>query len=281
MGGIVEEVGSSVTGFSKGDEVFGLANVMGPYADQSGLQEYALLGSTPITKVPEGFTIDQCVTLPTNLMTSFMVLFTSTQGFGWTAPWLPRTGSEADETLVIIGGGTVVGKFGVQFAKLAGIGRIVVVAGLSSETELREMGATHVIDRQMSNEDIVKQIHAITGPDGAKNIYDCRSMTFELATALASQTADSRLFTVHPIDEPKAITDSRPRCKALFVEGSSSNMAPYETDFWQRTPGWLKDGSIRPSNFRVVEGLEQVDEINAALDEYMAATGGPQLIVHP
>lgn len=60
---------------------------MGPYADQSGLQEYAVLSSTPLAKVPGDFEIDQAVTLPTNLMTSFMVLFTTGDfGYGFLPP---------------------------------------------------------------------------------------------------------------------------------------------------------------------------------------------------
>jgi len=184
-----------------------------------------VLSLTPLAKVPQGFTVDQVVTLPTNPMTSFLVLFTSEQGFNYAPPWEPRAGSEKDDAIVIIGGGTVVGKFGVQFARLAGIGRIIVVAGEDNAGELKDMGATHVISRHLSGE-IIRQVHAITGPQGVKKVCDCRSMTFELATSLPAPSEPSTLLTVHPVDQPDVITKERPKCKAQFVEASSPGLAP-------------------------------------------------------
>ena len=58
------------------------------------------------------------------------------------------------------------------------------------------------------------------------------------------------------------------------MEASSPGLAPYEKQFWQYVATWLKDGPIRPGKFRIVEGLERVGEINAALDDYMTAKGG-------
>lgn len=106
-------------------------------------------------------------------------------------------------------------------------------------------------------------------------------MTFELATALVPKTGPSTILTVHPIEQPENITKERPESKAVFVEGSSSNLAPYEKEFWQHAPEWLRNGSIHPSPYRVIGGLEEVDEINAVLDGYMTAKGGLQAIVHP
>ncbi len=46
---------------------------------------------------------------------------------------------------LLLGGGSSCGKFAIQIAKLAGIGKIVSVGG--SEQELKVFGATDVIDR--------------------------------------------------------------------------------------------------------------------------------------
>ena len=68
------------------------------------------------------------------------------------------------------------GKFGVQWAKVAGIGTVIAVASLSHEKELKDMGATHVIDRHSSS--IVQDIQEIAGgKDAVTHIYDCVNWT--------------------------------------------------------------------------------------------------------
>ncbi|KAF7189731.1 Dehydrogenase orsE [Pseudocercospora fuligena] len=283
VGGIVEEVGSAVTEFSKGDEVFGLANELSEGNDQAGLQGYATLTATSITKKPASISLDEAVTLPVNLVTSFVALFTTEFGFGFPAPWVgdKENFDASKQTIVIIGGGAVVAKFGIQLAKLAGIGRIITIAGLNGKEELERMGATHVIDRQSSNEEITKQIHAITGQEGVTHLYDCRSLSFELAASLLPAQASSRLIALHPIEQAQAelLVEKSPNCSATFVE--NIHLGDDEKMFWQQVPKWLAEGSILPSKYRVVDGLDHVDEINAALDAYMLGAGGPQLIVRP
>jgi NADPH2:quinone reductase len=69
-----------------------------------------------------------------------------------------------------------VGKFGVQWAKVAGIGTITAVASLSHEEDLKGMGATHVIDRHSAT--IVQDIQTIAGDkDALTHIYDCVNWT--------------------------------------------------------------------------------------------------------
>lgn len=277
--GIIEQVGSSVTGFREGDEVFGLGNPVDLSNGQAGLQTYSTLPSTAIAKIPEGFSPEQVVTLPVNLVTSFQALFTHNSGFGF------KLGAEdgdeaADQTLVIIGAGAVVGKFAVQLARFAGIRTIIAIAGLDGEEELKRMGATHVVDRRLSQETIVEQVHSITGKDGVTNIYDCRSMSFELAADLLAEGKKTRLVTVHPDNEnPGVVASKRPDAEMTFIEGSSENLGELEGVFWRDVGWWLKDGWVLPAKFRVVEGLKKVDEINAALDGYAAGSGGPQLVV--
>jgi NADPH2:quinone reductase len=64
----------------------------------------------------------------------------------------------AAQTLVIIGGGSNVGRLTVQFAKMVGIGRIIAIASIRGEEELKKLGATHVIDRY--SKDIPSEVYA-------------------------------------------------------------------------------------------------------------------------
>jgi NADPH2:quinone reductase len=98
--------------------------------------------------VPDGFTDDQMVTLPINANTSFAALF-HPNWLGFPPPFSPEAKNfdYAAQSIVIIGAGSNCGKLAIQFARLAGIGVIIAVASLSGEKLLRELGATHVVDR--------------------------------------------------------------------------------------------------------------------------------------
>ena len=112
-----------------------------------------------------------------NAITSFAALF-HPEWFAFPAPLSPEAGTFnfASQKIVIIGAGSNVGKFGIQWAKVAGIGTIIAVASLSHEEELKDMGATHVIDRHASS--LVPDIQKIAGgKDAVTHIYDCVNWT--------------------------------------------------------------------------------------------------------
>ncbi|KAF2171808.1 hypothetical protein M409DRAFT_18041 [Zasmidium cellare ATCC 36951] len=280
VAGIVEQVqGSSV--FEKGNHVFGMSDFMAPLPDQQGLQEYAVLNVDDIARVPEGFSDDQAVSLPVNIITSFLALFDAKYGLGFPAPWDSVAGqSVKDQTLVIVGGGSSTGKLAIQLAKIAGFGKITTVAGSKNKDELEKMGATHVVDRHGTVEEVTSRVHAITGPD-VTLILDTVNQSFELSTTLLSKDKESKLVTFLPNHQPEALAEQRPNCKSVFVEGGNENLAPHREAFWKHVPEWLKAGKILPTSYWTLEGLENVDKINAVLDGYMAGAGGAQLIVHP
>ena len=140
--------------FEVSESVFGISSFVAMSSDQAGLQEYAVLNANAIAKVPEGFSDEQVVSLPINLVTSAAVLFTGT-GFNIPAPYLQRKDfNYAGTNVVIVGGGSNVGQFAVQLAHIAGIGKIVTIASPANDDRLKSMGATHVIDRHGSPADI-------------------------------------------------------------------------------------------------------------------------------
>lgn len=81
------------------------------------------------------------------------------------APWTDqaKTFDYANTSLLVMGGGSNCGKFGVQLATIAGIGKIVVVGG--NETELKSYGATHVLDRHGGHDVVLERIRAVVDDD--------------------------------------------------------------------------------------------------------------------
>ncbi|KAH8812111.1 putative alcohol dehydrogenase [Xylogone sp. PMI_703] len=281
LAGVVQEVGPNVTSLVVGDRVFGEENLSSPVPDQAGLQEYAILETSSLSKTPDGFTDDEVATIPINLVTSFMALFTNF-GFNFPAPWTKEAVNfdYGSEKIVIIAAGSNAGKFAVQLAKMVNIGTIIAIAGLANENELRSFGATHVIDRH--SESIVSQVHSITGADGVTHIYDCYNWTFELASSLLSSTQPSQLRTLHSLNEAKIadIKTQSPLCEPKYIVCSSENLHPHTEQFWLRLPTWIVDKKIHPTKFRAINGLN-VDDINAALDSYRDGHPQAQVIVRP
>jgi NADPH2:quinone reductase len=199
VGGVVEKLGEGVTSFSIGDEVFGQRDPMYPTPDSAGLQEYAFL---------EGVTMDDAVTSPINATTSFEALFHSENGFGLPAPLPAEEESSSPkanidpqaQTIVIIGGGSSVGRLGIQFARLAGIGRIITVAPVRNEGELRSLGATHAIDRHDTPESIAMKTYEIIVREDITHVYDRVSWDPSLSLLIVSKAKKSIILTLRPSD---------------------------------------------------------------------------------
>ena len=282
---MVQEVGSPELPYSIGDKVFGQASVFYSTSDTAGLQEYALLAVVHgLAKIPDSFTIDQLVSLPVNAVTSFLALFHPT-GLGFAAPF-PTTIQEHDasqKNVVIIGAGSQVGKMAIQFAKLAGIGTIIAVAAGSRTTELKNLGATHVLDRHEQQADLVTKVHDIVGgKENVTRIFDGANWTYGLAAAMAAPKQPSKLRILHPLtaDDEVSIKDSRPNLDAAFVVGATEALEPMSKDFWTFLPEWVTQGHLKIPPFRVVEGLD-AEQVNAALDGYQDGKSVLQVVVHP
>ena len=101
-----------------------------------------------------------------------------------------------EQKVDIIGGGSNVGKLGIQFVKLAGVGIIVAIASLSGEQDLKEMGATHVVDRH-SIAIAEESPGYYWRPESVTHIYDCVNFSYDLTAALVPQDTPSKISVLH------------------------------------------------------------------------------------
>ena len=285
--GIVQELGPGTTSYTIGQHIYGLGNCLGPLPDSNGLQEYALLETNTSAVVPDGFTDDQMVTLPINANTSFAALF-HPNWLGFPPPFSTkaRNFDYAAQSIVIIGAGSNCGKLAIQFAKIAGIGMIIAVASLSGEKLLRELGATHVVDR--NSKSVVAEVKTICGGvhgrEEVTHVYDCVNGSFELATEMVSNTKKSVITVLRPTQS--AVEELKKRGKSKIstvctVSGAKNN---FDTEtaklFWDNLSKWVVEGKMSIPTFRIVEGLD-VALVNEALDSYRKLNGAPQVVVHP
>ena len=275
--GTVTKVGPDVHDFKPGDHVFG-------QAQWNGLQELAILNVLPTRKAPVGFTDEQLATLPTNLITSVVGLF-DPSGLGIPPPWSESSKDfdYASTRLLIVGGGSNCGKYAVQLASLAGIGTIVVVASTRNEAELKSYGATHVIDRYGTSDQVVSHIRAIVGDD---LLYALDTINPAPGQALAINALSNtrkgklaRLVTSASPDESLISKEKKAGYELKDVLGVVTLRLKTCGPFMDHLPQYLHDGKIKPlTKVQTIKGLD-VDGVNKKLDGYMDGTVTGQVLV--
>lgn len=130
VAGVVESVGSAVTGVRPGDEVFGDLSQCGFGA----FAEYALARERDLTSKPAFVSFEQAAAVP--------------QAGGLAVAGLDTGGPfRAGRRVAINGAGGGVGTFAVQAAKASGW-EVTGVDGPGKLSAIRELGADHVIDYQ-------------------------------------------------------------------------------------------------------------------------------------
>ena len=268
--GTVAEKGSNVA-FPIGTHVFSQSLFELPRG--GGLQEYTIINSLYTAEVPAGISDEEAALYPINATTSAIALFTAF-GLGIPFPGTPESASfdYGSQKLAIIGGGTNTGRLAIQFAHLAGIGTIVVVASSSSAAELKSLGATHVIPRQDS--DIEEQVRRIVG-DELVYVYD--TFTFgnhNLGVSLLSSSKKGKFIHNTPGKAEEAVLAAKKGgVECRHVQGFSHAIPEFGQMFWKQLPIWLETGKITPLKYKVIDGLDSA-KVNAALDEYKEGRGG-------
>jgi NADPH2:quinone reductase len=190
---------------------------------------------------------------------------------GLPAPW--QDDEPRPSSLLIVGGGSNCGKFAVQLAKLAKIQNIIVIGG--DKSLLKKLGATHVIDRHLSEDTIVAKVHELTRND-LSYALDAVNMPEGLGLALRalSNRRPGKVARLLPVGE---VEDSRGHelldVLGLFLYRNSGCVA-----MWERLTDLVATGEICPTSFSMLEGLG-AEGANAALDGYRdgANKGKPQI----
>ncbi|KAL5318347.1 hypothetical protein ACEPPN_013407 [Leptodophora sp. 'Broadleaf-Isolate-01'] len=283
IAGIVSKLGPDVIRYAVGDHIYGQGDPKAVIPNSSGLQQYAILRLDLSARIPAGFTDDQMATLPINAGTSFSALF-HPEWLNFPPPFSTeaKTFDYFKQKLVILGAGTQCGKLAIQFAKIVGIGTIIAVASIGREAELRDLGATHVIDRHSKN--VVAEVQkASGGVEEVTHVYDCASWTYELAADLVATEKPSRIAILHHSKTVQSDLDSRGKRLAIVatVVGSQANFHGEESRmYWASLESWVQEGKVRIPEYRMIEGLDEV-RVNETLDSYRDGKPVVQAIVHP
>ncbi|KAJ5966289.1 GroES-like protein [Penicillium waksmanii] len=262
--GHVVRVGPNVTHFKQGDHIFG----------------QALLAITR----PPGYTDAELATLPTNLVTAAVALFDST-GLNIPSP-LDTTALKfnyEEASILIVGGGSNTGRFAIQLAAITGIGKIIVVASLNGEADLKALGATHVIDRTNPGTHIAADVKSIVGDDSiyALDTINAPEDQYIGVEALSNTKTGkfARLRPRGPVDESKLSAKKPLGFETLNILGASNVRTATSVPLWERVSGLVAEGKIKPTSFKVIKGLD-LDKANMTLDGYSNGALSGQWQVH-
>ena len=185
--GIVDKVGSAVTGFKPGDRISNLpTQYIGSYAT---FAEYAVLPGSAIVHTPEALSdAEGAAFLFTNL----------TQMCGLSELALLKPG----QTLLITAGSSANGLSAILIGRRLGAHVIATTRGAAKRDLLLETGAHEVI--VTDDELLSERVLALTGGRGADVVYDC--VGGALSEELVKSTAPNGRWIMYGFLDPSTVS---------------------------------------------------------------------------
>src|SRR5829696_6790947 len=151
--GVVEQVGSEVSGLSEGDEVFGFITGMSPAVHEGTWAELVAVPESNATRKPEGVDTASAGAAPLAAITAISAL--------------DALGVSEGDTVLIVGANGGVGSFAVQLS--ANAGATVIATALPEDEEyLKELGVSEILPRDA---DIATLVHE-RYPEGIEALLD-------------------------------------------------------------------------------------------------------------
>jgi NADPH:quinone reductase len=128
LAGIVEAPGPGVTGFSRGEAVFGMTGGVGGL--QGSLAEYAAVDADLLARQPAGLSMREAAALP-------LIVITAWEGL------VDRAQVAASQKVLIHGGAGGVGHVAIQIARAFGA-EVFATGSAKSEALITQLGATPI-----------------------------------------------------------------------------------------------------------------------------------------
>ena len=173
MAGVVEELGAEVSGFSVGDEVYGLTGGVGGL--QGSLAEFAAVDVDLLAKKPVNLTMHQAAAIPLSFITAWEGL-------------VDRANVHAAQRVLIHAGAGGVGHVAVQLAVARGA-QVFATVSPEKKAVVESYGAVPIDYRSTSVEQYVAQ-H--TGGEGFDVVYDTVG-----GTTLDDSFVAAKVYTGH------------------------------------------------------------------------------------
>lgn len=131
--GIVEQVGSKVKDFAKGDRVFTRL----PIQKIGAFAEYVAVEQDAVAKMPDGYDFNTAAAIPLTGLTAYQAIVEELE-------------AKPEETLLIPGGSGSFGQMAVPIAKALGL-RVIVTGNARAREQFVSMGVDRYMDYKQEN----------------------------------------------------------------------------------------------------------------------------------
>ncbi len=198
--GIVRAVGSEVTGFALGEEVYYAGSVDRPgcYAQLQCVDERL------VARKPRRLDFADSAALPLTTITAWEMLFDRL-----------KIGKDAKGSLLIVGGAGGVGSVAIQLARqLTGLMIIATASRPETKAWCQQMGAHHVVDH---GEPLAAQVTAIV-PGGVNHALALTRTEDHFEEIIASMAPQSAIALIENPARPLDITKLKPKSISLHWE---------------------------------------------------------------
>lgn len=200
--GVVKAVGSAVTLFKPGDEVYYAGDVGRPgcYAELQCVDERI------VGRKPASLSFAEAAALPLTTITAWECLFDRMK--------IPRDPS-GQGSLLIIGGAGGVGSIATQLARqLTGLTVIASASRPETQAWCRKMGAHHVIDHRQP---LAAQVKAVV-PGGVNYVLALTKTEDHFDEIIAAMAPQSAMALIENVARPLDINKLKPKCISLHWE---------------------------------------------------------------
>ena len=220
--GVVEEVGSGVTQYDVGDEVFGFVLHANPAVHEGSWADCVAIAQDSVARAPRGVDLETVGVAPLAGLTAIAALDALELSDG--------------DTVIVIGASGGVGSFFVQLAR--NVGAHVVAPALPEDGDyLRELGVSETLERDS---------------DLAGRVRERFPTGFDAALDLVSFTPDTSVLNEGGrLVSPLGAAGEGPGRTNVMASGTTANL--------ERLGGLVESGSLRV-HVRQTYGLEQAGE---------------------
>lgn len=284
--GVVQEVGPAVTQYKPGDRVCGFINGCNKFRDTDGAYATYAASKAPVQgRVPKGWSDEQAATLGVSITTVGQGLY-QTLGLQ-----LPAEPTQDKTPLLIYGGTTATGIYGIQFAKLSGY--TVITTGSPKNHELlKSLGADHVFDYRSPT--LVQDIRAAAG-DNLSYAWDCHADQASANVCARALNQDGAHYAGLLGGIDRAVKAANPKAKVSVSLGYTSfgedawlgalypaSQADFDfaKKFWPLAIDLLDEGKVKPIAIDVNRGGSGLEGVLVGLKELAAGKVSAQKLVY-
>ncbi|CDO74508.1 hypothetical protein BN946_scf184979.g63 [Trametes cinnabarina] len=198
--GEVVEAGEDVTNLQVGDKILFQGWFANPYAT---LQQFCVVKAEFAARIPNNITFDQAASVPLGLATVILALFNQHPNSPHTLRFKPvweegAAAESAGKAALIAGGASSVGQYAIQVAKFAGYSPIIATASPHNSDLLTSLGATYIVDRSLSDVQILASLRDLTGGKPVAFAFDAISSSETMALAYQALAPGGALAIVLP-----------------------------------------------------------------------------------